>query len=144
MKRARLFVFLALILITVFIFQNSLPDQPTSNAISKTVKAFVEPMLELFVGEGNVTNHLVRKLAHFCEFGVLGIFLAVLFRRVTVAPFFIVMTVGLLDETIQMYTGRGDMVKDVWLDFFGGCTGYAVGLCAIWLVRRVGQRRRSG
>ena len=29
------------------------------------------PLIELFAGEGNVTDHLVRKLAHFTEYGLL-------------------------------------------------------------------------
>ena len=32
-------------------------------------------MLELFTGKGNVTDHLVRKLAHFCEYAALGVLL---------------------------------------------------------------------
>ena len=64
-----------LVLITatlVFIWTNSMEAPAESSEKSQWVMKLLTPVLELFVGKGNVTEFLVRKLAHFCEFGLLG------------------------------------------------------------------------
>ena len=66
-----LVVLLALLL--AFIWLHSMMPAEDSAEESQRVGQFLTPFLELFVGEGNVTDHLVRKLAHFCEYGALGI-----------------------------------------------------------------------
>lgn len=62
----------------VFIFSNSLLPVALSKEKSLGVMKFVKPVLGLFVGEEAVTDHLVRKLAHFTEFLILGIVLTLL------------------------------------------------------------------
>lgn len=66
-----LVVLLALLL--AFIWLHSMMPAEDSAEESQRVGQFLTPFLELLVGEGNVTDHLVRKLAHFCEYGALGI-----------------------------------------------------------------------
>ena len=49
---------------------------------------------------------------------------------------------ALTDETIQIFTGRGPQVQDVWLDFAGGAAGLLV-MLALWaLLRGVLRSRR--
>lgn len=48
-----------------FIWGNSLNDIPASRVESAQVVEVVKPELEPVVDKGNVTDHLVRKLAHF-------------------------------------------------------------------------------
>ena len=43
-----------------------------------------------------------------------------------------------LDETLQIFSGRGSMVADVWLDFAGVVFGVAVITLGRWIV---GQRK---
>lgn len=45
---------------------------------SGRVGELLRPLLELVVGQGGVTDHLVRKLAHFTEYAVLGALLLLL------------------------------------------------------------------
>ena len=124
-------VLIAITLATiVFIWSNSLQSVPESQAKSLGVRAQIKPCLGVFVGQGNVTDNLVRKLAHFVEYSALGcelaLLLALLKRRrwqSVVNCAFAVLTVALTDETIQIFTGRGSQVQDVWLDFVGSCTG---------------------
>ena len=61
-----------IVLTLIFIFRNSTDSKEESSALSLYVKELVGPILELFVGKGKVTEHLVRKLAHFTEFFALG------------------------------------------------------------------------
>lgn len=54
-----------------------------SAAESGRVTEWLKPFLEVFVGQGNVTDHLVRKLAHFTEFAALGFQLLLLQKSKT-------------------------------------------------------------
>lgn len=116
----------------------------------------ITPILEVFVGKGNVTDHLVRKLAHFVEFGALGCELAlltVLRKRVRLQPvincLFIGLAVAVIDETIQIISNRGSQVSDVLLDFSdvlldfsGAVTGIVFVLLIRWLVVAIRRKRR--
>lgn len=66
------------ILTLIVIWGHSCMPKTVSRTESDAVGGFLKPFLEIFVGEGNVTSHLVRKLAHFTEYGVLGIEVALM------------------------------------------------------------------
>ncbi len=142
-KRKNRLPVLLVIVVAGFIFSNSFQGVSVSDATSKSVTVFLQPVLEWIFGEGNATNHFVRKLAHFAEFGAFGLVLSAVFRRISVMPFFLAMTVGLLDETIQIFTGRGPQVQDVWLDFAGACVGYLTGLLVQWFMRVRREEREA-
>lgn len=142
---------LIIILATVaFIWSNSMPSIPESKAESLEVVEVVKPVLEPIVGPGNVTDHLVRKLAHFVEFGVLGcelMQLVIVRKRRGVQPLinclFAGLAVAVIDETIQIFSGRGSQVQDVWLDFAGAATGLFFVLLISFIVRAIRKRRQS-
>lgn len=126
-------VFLLIVATLVFIFGNSLDSREESSDKSGFVTEIITPILEIFMGKGNVTEHFVRKLAHFTEFFILGAESAVLafliLRRGRVGVLscllFGVLS-ALSDETIQLFTGRGPSVADVWLDFGGFVTAFFI------------------
>ena len=117
----------------VFIFSNSLLPVALSKEKSLGVMKFVKPVLGLFVGEEAVTDHLVRKLAHFTEFLILGIVLTLLcalrhrtqFQNVVNCLSF-GLAAAVSDESLQMLTDRGPMVSDVLLDFSGAFSGVMI------------------
>lgn len=91
----------------------------------------------------HLTDHIVRKLAHFCEYALEG-FLLTLCLRVYTRHFFVHISwpilggllTALTDETIQMFSdGRSSQLTDVWLDFSGGMAGILVGLFCLVLCR---------
>ena len=89
--------------------------------------------------------HIVRKMAHFTEFACLGGLscgLLAAARTVKLHPFFHVWAGGFfvaaIDETIQIFTGRGSQLQDVWLDF----AGFSAGLLAVLLVRALVLRSK--
>lgn len=136
-----------ILLTVVFIFSQSLPGIPASQAQSEQVMEIVEPILEPIVGQGNVTNHLVRKLAHFVEFSVLGAALAAYIslrglscRRAAHALAFAAL-IALCDETVQIFSKRGSQVQDVWLDIAGAVCGLAL-LLLLTLAVRLWRRKR--
>ncbi len=125
-QKARLRLLLRLVLIATlcFIWSNSLVGKEGSASLSRTVTAWLN-------GIGiPVTEHFVRKSAHFCEFGLLGCELMLLFWLRSGVRFqnlcnaaFAALLSAVTDETIQVFSGRGSQVLDVVLDFSGALTG---------------------
>ena len=72
---------LAILAALAFIWGNSLDSAVESAVKSGRVRELLQPLLERLVGQGGVTDHLVRKLAHFTEFAVLGALLLLLADR---------------------------------------------------------------
>lgn len=128
----------ALIVLTlIFIWGNSLlPPQRSwevSDAVQKILSYFTP--VDSPSGEDGFWSVVVRKLAHFTEFCVLGGLLRLRFQDQQKAPWLPLLAgllAALVDETIQYYTGRTSLVFDVWLDFFGVAVGVfiAAGLLA--------------
>ena len=146
-SRVQSILIFMLIVTLAFIWGNSIGSGPESHSDSKKVFEYVKPILEPVVGAGNVTDHLVRKFAHFAEFGVLGCELAALLvvrRRVGLQGvancLFAGLSVAVIDETIQIFSNRGSQVQDVLLDFAGVCAGVACALLIRWLVSAVRRK----
>ena len=134
-----------IVLTLIFIFRNSTDSKEESSALSLYVKELVGPIL---VGKGNVTEHLVRKLAHFTEFFALGTefsFLIINEKQVAPAGISLILLAGLVsalsDETIQLFFDRGSSVMDVWLDFAGYCSAVALILLIFFADLRLINRR---
>ena len=142
---------LAVLAALAFIWGNSLDSAVESSLKSGRMRELIRPLLELLVGQGNVTDHLVRKLAHFCEYGALGILAGALLLVKKESGIFrwsyallCALAVAVIDESIQLLAdGRGAQVQDVLLDTAGSLTG----LLAVWLiavlVRRLRHRDRT-
>ncbi len=146
MKKSKLAALAAVVLIAAFILGNSLLPKPESKQASLAVQGWIEPFLELFVGPGNVTQTLVRKLAHVTEFTALGLSLGLFFwdkKRWYLWGAGLGLAVAAADETLQIFTGRGPAVTDVGIDFCGVLLGLL--LCALLraLVRWRKRKRKN-
>ena len=134
-----------------FVWGHSMIPASGSAEESRIIGEIIKPFLEIFVGEGNVTDHLVRKLAHFTEYGVLGFAMGAnvaLRGRELVSGsaktpqiyrwtygLLLMLAIAVVDESIQIVTpGRGAMVADVLLDMCGSLAGLlaALAVCACW------------
>lgn len=136
----------ALIGCIVFIFSNSLQIADVSEGASGRVLGVLQGILRHLGLPGaadRLTMHIVRKLAHFCEYLLEG-FLLMLCLRVYTRHFFKHVSwpilggllTALTDETIQLFVpGRSGQVTDIWIDFSGVMTGLLVGLILLGLVR---------
>ena len=133
-----------IILTLALIWGHSLLGREASSEESGFVMELLEPVLEMVVGEGNVTEFLVRKLAHFTEFFVLGLEVLTFFayrKSLFSQAFLLALTHGFfaafLDETIQIFSGRGPMIQDVWLDVSGFAVGASLMLgIMVWTKHR--------
>lgn len=143
---ARVIFTFALIACIVFIFSNSMQIGDVSESASGRVLLLMKKVFTRLGMPGaanHLTDHIVRKLAHFCEYALEG-FLLTLCLRVYTRHFFVHISwpilggllTALTDETIQMFSdGRSSQLTDVWLDFSGAMAGILVGLFCLALCR---------
>ena len=134
----------ALIACIAFIFRNSLETGAQSSMRSQELMALLNELLGK-VHLGPLSEHTIRKLAHFAEFTMEG-FLLMLCLRVYTAhfvrhmswPLLGGMTTALMDETIQRFIpNRTSSVTDVWIDMAGVVCGLFVALIILLIVRLV-------
>ena len=145
-RKTHLFLLGLLILLTLgFIWGNSLKSIPESQEISLSYLDRLSPFLDAVFGPGRITDHILRKTAHFCEFTLLGAELRLLFLLLgqqglqgLMNALFAGLAAGVADETIQIFSQRGSRVADVVLDFSGAVFGALV----ITLITRLCRRRR--
>ena len=134
----------ALIACIAFIFRNSLETGAQSSVRSQELMALLNKLLGK-LHFGPLSEHTIRKLAHFAEFTMEG-FLLMLCLRVYTAhfvrhmswPLLGGMTTALMDETIQRFIpNRTSSVTDVWIDMAGVVCGLFVALIIMLIVRLV-------
>lgn len=136
------------ILYTGFIFHNSLTPAVESSRQSGSVLTMVlEAASHIGIQGSWITEHLIRKLAHYGEYTVLGILLAMAVRQygLTIAAerltqCLLGFMIPFTDETIQLFVeGRSGQISDVWLDMAGVLTGMVMAGAV-----RLAVRRRTG
>ena len=143
----------AVLLMTLFVFSNSLKSREASGADSGAVAKIVEPIFDAVFGEGHgIDVHLVvRKAAHLTEFCILGILVLNLSRAISRKLgrelfgycLFYVLLVAVLDEFIQFHSGRGSMVSDVLIDLCGALIGLFATLAVIKIRERIKLRKKG-
>ena len=137
-------------LILLFIIGNSLLPPETSGKVSQAAGE----LLAMILGEGNATQTVgglpVRKVGHFVEFFALGVLVVLLINVLMNGVYLrcsIVAFVGLLipvvDETVQIFSGRGSSLRDVWIDIGGYTVGVALTCAAFILVKRLKLRVKN-
>ena len=136
---ARVIFTFALIACIVFIFSNSMQIGDVSETASGRVLLLMKKVFTRLGMPGvanHLTDHIVRKLAHFCEYMLEG-FLLMLCMRVYTRQYIWHISVPMLggvltaltDETIQIFSpGRSSQVTDVWLDSAGVLAGILVAI----------------
>ena len=141
--RAAVFFLLA-IGIWIFIFSNSAKSGPESNAVSGRVAEFLRPFLNPngWIEEVQYLR-LVRKIAHFVEFGALAVCLAGAAANMGIrlrwALGLSVLT-ACADETLQSFTGRTNSLKDVGIDSAGAACGILFVYLIVCIIKRYRER----
>lgn len=133
MRKKSFTIYLLLTIIwTALIFLHSAMPATASNMESNKLLVIVQGILPW------MTNGVLRKLAHFTEFAILGVFLTGTYwntkRFLLARPLFCALFTALCDETLQLFVvGRSGQIGDVWIDFGGACLGTLV----LWLILRL-------
>ena len=137
-----------------FIFSNSMAVAQVSSASSGRVLTLLQGALRRLGHPAlaqRLTQHVVRKMAHFCEYMLEGFLLMLCMRvysrhplrHITVPMLGGVLT-ALTDETIQLYSpGRSSQVTDVWLDSVGVLAGILTALVLMALCRLLFHHRNK-
>ena len=145
---------LALIGCIAFIFSNSMKIASVSTVSSSRVLTLLQAALRRLGHPAlaqRLTDHIVRKLAHFCEYMLEG-FLLMLCMRVYTRQYIWHISVPMLggvltaltDETIQIFSpGRSSQVTDVWLDSAGVLAGILTALVLMALFRLLFNHRNK-
>ena len=84
-----------------------------------------------FIHNNDDGMYIIRKAAHFTEYAILGVLLALEFSCFIkkgfyrfINPLMAAMSAALIDETIQLFVeGRSSQVMDVWIDSAGAACG---------------------
>lgn len=130
--RVRWVLGILIALTLAFIWSNSMQSRAVSGGMSGSLKTWLEQLLHTEISE-----FLLRKAAHFSEYGLLGVEFSLLlglqhdkngknfqYRRNLLDFPLIGMLCAVTDETIQIFSGRGSLVPDVWIDTAGFSTGF--------------------
>jgi VanZ family protein len=127
-KRVVALSFLSVLLTAtlIFIWGNSILTINKSSSVSNGLYKRIAPFFNLVFGEGVITHAVFRKLAHFCEFFILGVqinLLLITLKRGYLETLVFSLTFGLffavVDETLQVLSHRGSSIIDVLIDFGG-------------------------
>lgn len=134
-------------------WSRSLKPGDASLGDSTFVVDLVRPLFgALGVTDADLMQFVVRKLAHFSEYLVMGVLAfqalpalrnksAKGHRRAMVACALVVALVPVADECIQLFVpGRSGMVRDVLIDMAGALCGLALSRATCRLRRRRAQR----
>lgn len=117
---------LACVLWILLIFSQSAMPAPISQAESGGLLYFLVQIFPF------LTEHFLRKLAHFAEFAILGVFLGKSLHGPVTRMLLAGILCAVCDETIQLFVvGRSSQVSDIWVDFSGILTAAVL----LWLLR---------
>ena len=133
-----------LILATLlFIFIHSLIPRESSTEESEAVAGFLGNIFPSDTALGAFIQNNVRKIAHFAEYAFLGMLTSlytVLYlsgRKYKISNAIFGLPVGFIDETLQCFSGRGPLISDVWLDFFGFVFSVAIVYLGSIIARKI-------
>lgn len=137
-RNIRICIFL-LILDLIFIWGNSLMPADVSQHFSDCVLELL-PEFSEEPAQQEEESRLIRKIAHFTEFTVLGLllgWLATLLKRKWWMLIPVGISVACIDETIQMFVpDRGPGLLDVGIDSCGVLMGMFLLNTAYFLIRK--------
>ena len=140
MKKSRIVMLIFGILMTVFIFSQSLLKANESSTLSNGITTFIYDFLKYLNINIEINNlhHIIRKLGHFSEFFLLSIIWSLYYQlnNKIKFPFIITFIQGLItaiiDETIQTFIpGRSGELLDVLID----TSGVIFGILIIYIIQ---------
>lgn len=150
--RFRVIIFILTAAAIGFVFSRSVMTADESSMESAGMLEFMSGLLKAVGIRAELTDHIIRKLAHFTEFTVVGMLLtgcAYSFDRLRphrcwATVLFAGLSTAVADETIQLFSdGRSGQITDVLLDFSGVLTGTALMLAIFAIYRQIKKRKNQ-
>ena len=143
------FIILTAAMITFAFVHSAMPAKICFIHFSLSILLLLLPRLGINL---DLTDHIVRKLAHFTEFtaiGMLSTTCAYSFDRLrpyryTIHIMFVGLAAAVTDETIQLFSeGRSGQITDVLLDFSGVIIGMCFMLLCFTLYIQIKKRKKK-
>ena len=150
-RKSVLIILLISVIVTVaFIFSNSLKTPEESTADSDSFGDFVATIIPPETELGELILEYIRKIAHFSEYGLLGIEVALIISlylkrwwRFAIISLPGAVALGVIDESLQYISERGPEISDVWIDFGGFAFFSAVTYLAVIAARLIIKRIKN-
>ena len=145
-KRFKIIMFVLTFCLIAFAFIHSSMPADISGEESESVMLFLQGIFDFFGFSAELTDHIVRKAAHFTEYTAIGSMLmccAYSFNRFRPYKYYVYMlfaglATAVCDETIQLnVVGRSGQIVDVLIDFSGVITGTLIMLLAFTIYKRI-------
>ena len=143
---------MALGVVTLLIWGNSMRTSTQSAQQSGSLLAFLTPWLTALGIQPEGFHSILRKLAHFSEYGLLGVLWTMELwlgphrekRRGAMERLSFCMLTAFLDETIQLFVpGRSGEIRDVWIDTAGAWTGIVITTCLVCIAMKFRNRNKN-
>ena len=138
---------LLILLNLCFIWGNSLLPAAQSQELSDWVMELLPEFTNEEVADEDEST-LLRKIAHFAEFTVLGLLLSWLFRMLRKHPWYPLpwgVVAAFIDETIQYFVpGRGPGILDVGIDTCGVLMGMLLLQIGYFLMKQKQSKQDGG
>ena len=149
-KKLLILLYITFTISLVLVWGQSCISKEESAVSSDAVVEMIKPIDELEPGYRSPNgwtyvelSELVRKMAHVIEYCAVGFQLMCIFllkgkRKLVhyINCLFCGMIIGLVDETIQLFSNRGSEVRDIWIDIFGTAIGIMIAFILGAIVRR--------
>ena len=109
-------IFLALACVGFILIHSMIPESKSAYESLWFTSHVINPLLNRF---GIIADKdIIRKIAHAVEFCVLAVILSLWWKK-PVRSFYAGFTLAFLDESLQVVTGRGALITDIWIDLIG-------------------------
>ncbi len=156
----RIFTTLFCVVVTAWIFSHSLQTASQSAGQSSSLVDFLQKIAKKIAPDSWVAtatgeeydrlHSIVRSLAHWTEFALLGASFAFCYVAWTQKKSFLflpmlgIVLVSIMDECLQLFTaGRGAQVRDALVDCFGGVCGFFFVWGVVWLTYKISFKKRT-
>lgn len=121
--------------------QSAVPESKSENESIWFTEHVLNPILSKF---GIVADKdIVRKVAHVVEFCVLAVIISLWWKK-PMKTFYAGFTLAFLDESLQVVTGRGALITDIWIDLIGVAIGIGISLVLLSLIRKSVIKGKGG
>ena len=131
-------------------FVHSLMPSEVSSAESAGVASMLSNIFSPDTSFGAFVINNVRKIAHFCEYGVLGLELALYTvllvkskKRGAIYSFAFAHSVAFIDESLQIISGRGPMIADIWLDMLGFAVFFGASVALSIFITKIKRQKEK-
>ncbi len=124
-NKRKIIFYTLFLLVTVYIFKNSLEVAKVSDKKSMFLVDFLINNFSFIFKDADITNAIIRKTAHFAEFFIQSAFLSIAifsfnYHKNVIYVLFTGLLTACTDEFIQLFVnGRAGMVSDIFIDFSG-------------------------